>query len=340
MNKRWSGFISACILTQILILSSCSFGNSDMDNSDKSSFSGSYKKEETAEALKTLNADIIAYEEGSLEFEVNGTFYKASMNSSSFKNDIKISEHKTVSELIIKRAHQGKKISGDVTVNEEMNKVISCDVITPNGQAFSSTMIGETKPDRPDSDYDYSIKRVKGSIFFISNCNYSFTADLNELDNFYKADFPDSCEKVAFSGYMFNDGDFIIKDLSLYEGTDSDGAVNYTAPDNSDHFHFFGTIISLSDERAVVRLTDNKTTCDVPTYYNDGELKEGMQIMLTLNADASLFGSGRQYKSDFAVLHTSPDEYNYMNYDFNELAYAKYSKININDYVYTKAGDI
>ena len=47
----------------MLILSSCSFGNSDIDNSDKSSFSDSYKKEETAEALKTLNADIIAYEE-------------------------------------------------------------------------------------------------------------------------------------------------------------------------------------------------------------------------------------------------------------------------------------
>ena len=96
----------------------------------------------------------------------------------------------------------------------------------------------------------------------------------------------------------------------------------------------------MTEGRAKVLLNDGKTVCDVPTYYNDGELSEGLEVMVTLDAEPSLFGSKKEYKSEFAVFYTDPEVYNYRHFDFGTLAYAKHSDSDITKFIYTQTDDL
>ena len=133
---------------------------------------------------------------------------------------------------------------------------------------------------------------------------------------------------------MGSDGKVIISFLA--DAVAADDGISSQTNGNKDLYRFFGTVKSLSADRATVLLTDGKTTCDVPTYYNDGELKEGMDVMLVLDADASLFGSGESFKDDYAVFYTEPKEYLLKKYDdISKLVYAKLDANNANKYVVT-----
>ena len=69
----------------------------------------------------------------------------------------------------------------------------------------------------------------------------------------------------------------------------------------------------MSDGKATFILNDGKTVCTAPTYFNDGEVTEGAQVMVTLDEDTSLYGSGESKEYDFAVFYTSPDTYDFEN---------------------------
>ena len=127
------------------------------------------------------------------------------------------------------------------------------------------------------------------------------------------------------SGYLFNDGanDKVIPgyigEAIIHEGDE----VSSESRGNADLYRFFGTVQSVKDGRASVLLTDGKTTCDVPTYYNDGEVKEGAEVMIVLDAEPSLFGSGEEYKADYAVFYTDPKSILLKKHrDISTLAYA------------------
>ena len=52
---------------------------------------------------------------------------------------------------------------------------------------------------------------------------------------------------------------------------------------------FFGTVQTIGDNTAEIKLTDGKTVCTVPTYYCDGELSEGLEVMVILDCSTDLF---------------------------------------------------
>lgn len=47
----------------------------------------------------------------------------------------------------------------------------------------------------------------------------------------------------------------------------------------------------------------------MPTYYCDGELSEGLEVMVILDCSTDLFGSGKSESFDYAVICTDPAEY-------------------------------
>ena len=65
-----------------------------------------------------------------------------------------------------------------------------------------------------------------------------------------------------------------------------------------------------------------------------------MEVMVTLNAEADLFGRGKEYKDGFALFHTAPEEYNTSWSKFSELAYACFNETRTAEYRYTRICDI
>ncbi len=233
-----------------------------------------------------------------------------------------------------------EEIYADILFSADGKRIISCDVIKQNLTRYSyEEMSGLALPAAEDWDkLEVSISRVKGSVFEISNDRETLTVDLNELDNLFKGKYPDHTDRGLFDGYKFADGKFLLTELLYYyrDNTENGGTVpEYTRFLATEYYFFFGTVQSVSDDRAKVLLTDGKTLCDVPTYYNDCEVKAEQEVMLTLDADKTLFGSGEKYKADYAVFWTKSDVYNQSGKNFGELAYAKMSTTTAGQLDYT-----
>ena len=260
------------------------------------------------------------------------------MSPELFANDTYTRGKKTMSEKIISN-NFGLETKGYIRLDGKGN-IKYCDVFKANGDQFDSSM---TAPSGTPYEKTFmNMKRIKGSKYEFSNSYTTFTADLNELSNDLKADYGEEQQGVEVSGYRFKTGEVMIESISIFDHGETVGGETqyyFTMLDNYDKYSFFGTVQSLSEDRASVLLTDGKTLCDVPAYYTDGELKEGMEVMVTLNAGAELFGSGKEYKDDFAVFHTDPKEYNTSGCELSELAFARQDKVNIFDYIYTKADE-
>lgn len=333
------------LLIAAAVLSSCNNIQDQSSVSNSAYESSSAAKDKTSKAespdsgvINEFEAKITDYSDGILTY-VTDTEHKAVMDPRCFENDIYIKGLNLLSELIICNRYS-EEIYGKIKLSADGTKVVSCDVISLNGDDFNNTMLSDDKLTSIEED-EVNMRRIKGSVYELYNDNGSITADLNDLDNIYKADFPDSLERIVFSGYRFNSGNFIIQNISEFSGIDEEmGSYIYDPVTNLDKYSFFATVQSLSEERASVILNDGVTVYDIPTYYNDGMIKENMQVMITLNAAPSLFGSGEKYKDDFAVFYTDPDIYNYGGRDFNTLAYAKHSSDNISEFVYTTIDEI
>ena len=82
------------------------------------------------------------------------------------------------------------------------------------------------------------------------------------------------------------------------------------------------------------RRADGKTVCTAPTFYSDGELLEGMEIMIVLDADTSLWNSGAQQEFDYAVIYTDPEIYLQTSHSFDEIA-CSLPASSVGEFVYT-----
>ena len=140
-------------------------------------------------------------------------------------------------------------------------------------------------------------------------------------------------------GYLFKDNNFILNQLYVAE-YDENGEKNYEEQLNRDLPSFFGTVQTIGDNMAEIKLTDKKTVCTVPTYYCDGELNEGLEVMVILDSSTDLFGSGKSESFDYAVICTDPAEYDPSGHEFGTLAYAKADSNNLGRFIYTEIGDI
>lgn len=286
-----------------------------------------------------LEVQVISYENDTLSFVRDGETLSLKMSPELFANDSYTRGKKTMSEKIISN-HFGLGTKGFIRLDSEGN-IKYCDVYKANGDEFDSSMTAPAGT--PYEDTFMNMKRIRGSQYEFSNSYAAFIADLNELDNDIKGDYGEEQQGVEVSGYRFKTGEIILECINIFDHKETVGGETqyyFNMMDNYDKYSFFGTVKSLSDDRAEVLLTDGKTLCDVPTYYNDGKLKEGMQVMVTLNAEPDLFGSGKEYKDSFAVFHTDPEEYNTSGSKFSELAFARYDQANSFKYIYSKADEI
>lgn len=285
-----------------------------------------------------IEVKIINYDGDTLTFIQDGNTMSSKMTPERFANDTYSVGSEMMSEKIINN-HFGITPKGYLKLDKS-GQIKYCDVYKANGDQFDSSAAAPMNI--PYEDTFMNMKRIKGSEYEFSNDYLFFTADLNYLNNDLKSNYGEEQQGVEVIGYRFNTGEIIIESISIFDHKETIGGETqylFNMIDNYDKYNFFGTIRSLSDEYAEIILNDKKTICDVPIWYRDGELKEGMQVMITLNTGTELFGSGKEYRADFAVIYTDPEEYNYPNYEFEKLAYSKISKTNITEFVYTKIGE-
>ena len=329
-----AALLSSCANSADDDLSSVQTDESSSQCADEKSNSGI---SETAEN-QTFTAQRTDYSDGVVTYMTDSQ-HQVEIDPRCFENETYIQGEKLLSESIISKC-KTEKICADIRLNQNGDKIISCDVISCNGEYFDNLMLNKGKSNGTIEDDEASMRRISGSKFEIYKGNEKLTADINDMDNIYKADFPDQLDRIVFDGYRLNSGSFILLSISVYSGIDEMGSYIYDPLTNEDKYSFFGTISELSEEYAALLLNDSKTTCKVPYYYKDGELETGMQVMVTLNAPPELYNSGESFTDDFAVFHTDPNEYDPYDRDINDLAFAQYSKSNINEYVYTNKNDI
>lgn len=273
--------------------------------------------------LVKIEAEIISYEDGKLTFEYEGETRSCDMSETAFA-------FSTDGEPEIRMINNryGERIIGVLTFNSEQNRIVACDVIGRNAELFTQEDLVPKGQSYNVGDADMTVHRVEGSRALFQSKYGDFEADLNDMDNRYKIPMESDLEECAVTGYRFKEsGRIMLEMIEFRDDVEKENgeivSISYSPKDNLSLYRFFGTVQSVKDGRASVLLTDGKTTCDVPTYYNDGEVKEGAEVMIVLDAEPSLFGSGEEYRSDYAVFYTEPKIYLLKrHWDIQALAYA------------------
>lgn len=263
---------------------------------------------------KTITAEVTGYQDGKLMFCYEGRDYAIACEKEKFAEDSP-SYYPTLTERIIYNRF-GEKVKGKLKVSSDMSEIISCDVVKPNGQIYMGmNPIGRDKT--VDRDLLYSLKREEGSRCMIKNNKETLELDLNDLEQFWKLDYSETIEPVIFYCYRFSDGKTFLYRLIFNVTVESDGLASNITQKEIDGFGkrlcFFGTVKSISADgsKLTFLLNDKKTVCTVPTFFSDGaELSEDMKIMVTLNADSDLFGSGGEHSFDYAVISANQEYIN------------------------------
>lgn len=330
------------IAAALAILSGCAESNSvsevNVNSETTTHIAGSSTSEENDEPMRVK---IISYENEKLTYEYEGQQYTIELPVNVL-DDAPYGTGKTVGEKIIDNPF-GETTLADLTFNA-VGSITRCDVYTPNGlERCTNDSFFDTKGEAVRlEDTEVALKRTGGCEVELYNRFGSVKADLNQLDSYYKADLPETAERIAFTGVRFKGGQLILTMLSVYDhDEESPGGPcpQYAPLCNKEKYSFFGTVESLNEDRAAVLLTDEKTLCDLPRYFTDGELSEGMQVMVTLNAEPELYGSGKIFTDSFAVFHTDPTEYNTSGEEFSKLAYAAYDPVDHFKYKYTLSAE-
>ena len=281
----------------------------------------------TNSEFENITVETEKYENEQLTFTYEGKSYTLPLSRDNFKEDIVYYPgSKLHSEQIINNK-LGEKVTAVLTVDEGITKIKLCDVIGQNGKVFSN------------SGGICTMTRTGGSACEFTDPQRTLKADLNDLIVYQKINYPDEVDDDVYVGYLFKDNNFILNQLYVAE-YDENGEKNYEEQLNRDYPSFFGTVQSIGDSTVEIKLTDGKTVCTVPTYYCDGELSEGLEVMVILDRSTDLFDSGKSESFDYAVICTDPAEYNASGREFDKIAYAKADSNNLGRFIYTEIGDI
>lgn len=276
-----------------------------------------------------ITAEAVSYDWETLTYEYEGKTYKKKADREVF------ADQSPMSYNVINNKY-GIKAKCRITLAKN-GEIAEVNATTLNGGMWNG-MFGQEYPKNWDKEHpksrpdEVTAKRIKGSIYELSNAYGTATVDLNDMDYTSKAPYPDVIERVLFNAYRFNNGELILRSIETVDDECFTESGNISkGVDNKGMPLFAGIIQSLSDDRAVVLLTDGKTTCDVPTYFNNGKLEKGMNVFVTLDTDTSLYGSGKQYRSEYAVFTVHPETVSwnqphiegYENMEHSKIAYAK-----------------
>ncbi|MCR5817331.1 MAG: hypothetical protein K6F91_10645, partial [Ruminococcus sp.] len=278
-------------------------------------------KEESSkiDSVKEITIQAVAkcYENEQLTFEYEGISYKLPLPSECFaRKEMGISRFYPD---IINNCH-GETVKADIIITEDMSRIISCDIYTPNGKVFDMPV--EFNNDGSiNIEYDFTLHRGEGSKCCFTNKDMSIDADLNDLPMYLKLDYPDGTTPVLFDGFMFNDGTFMLFDLNT--NRKPDGGYEWSEDSNTYGLCFIGEVISVKNERAELLLRDKKTRIDIPIYFNDGEVRKGETVMAMIYDDGTLYNSGRIAKYDYALIFTQPEKYLPVGMKIEDAAYAQ-----------------
>ncbi|MBS6819014.1 MAG: hypothetical protein KH227_07530, partial [Ruminococcus bicirculans] len=266
IDKITKRIFCIAVIGGMICLTAC--GNSNNNSENNSSAVVVSNEESRADSLLdsrvNLQAEAVGYDNGQLTFVYDGKEYTLAMDSELFEHDEKYVNGKSLSQAIINN-DIGEVISAEIITDEGITKIYSCDVVSPNGEKYASGMYEDIKADVPAEEYDYKLCHKSGSVYELSNANRTITADFNDLEEWQKGKYPESADDVMFGGYLFTDGKFIIEDINLLVAVNDDGSKTYEPLTTSDLPSFFGTVQTIGDNVAEIKLTDKKTVCTVPT---------------------------------------------------------------------------
>ena len=327
-QKKFMTF-SCIVFSAVIFLTSCGENKPQSVLSAVDSVSNMPEStvSKTNSEFENITVETEKYENEQLTFTYEGKSYTLPLSRDNFKEDIVYYPgSKLHSEQIINNK-LGEKVTAVLTVDEGITKIKLCDVIGQNGKVFSN------------SGGICTMTRTGGSACEFTDPRRTLKADLNDLIVYQKINYPEEVDDVVYVGYLFKDNNFILNQLYVAE-YDENGEKNYEEQLNRDYPSFFGTVQTISDNVAEIKLTDGKTVCTVPTYYCEGELSEGLEVMVILDCSTDLFDSGKSESFDYAVICTDPAEYNASGREFDKLAYAKADSNNLGRFIYTEIGDI
>ena len=327
-QKKFMTF-SCIVFSAVIFLTSCGENKPQSVLSAVDSVSNMPEStvSKTNSEFENITVETEKYENEQLTFTYEGKSYTLPLSRDNFKEDIVYYPgSKLHSEQIINNK-LGEKVTAVLTVDEGITKIKLCDVIGQNGKVFSN------------SGGICTMTRTGGSACEFTDPQRTLKADLNDLIVYQKINYPEEVDDVVYVGYLFKDNNFILNQLYVAE-YDENGEKNYEEQLNRDYPSFFGTVQTISDNVAEIKLTDGKTVCTVPTYYCEGELSEGLEVMVILDCSTDLFDSGKSESFDYAVICTDPAEYNASGREFDKLAYAKADSNNLGRFIYTEIGDI
>lgn len=327
-QKKFMTF-SCIVFSAVIFLTSCEENKpqSDLSAVDRVSNMPESTVSKPSSEFENITVETEKYENEQLTFTYEGKSYTLPLSRDNFKDDIVYYPgSKLHSEQIINNK-LGEKVTAVLTVDDGITKIKLCDVIGQNGKVFSN------------SGGICTMTRTGGSACEFTDPQRTLKADLNDLIVYQEINYPDEVDDVVYVGYLFKDNNFILNQLYVAE-YDENGEKNYEEQLNRDLPSFFGTVQTIGDNTAEIKLTDGKTVCTVPTYYCDGELNEGLEVMVILDSSTDLFGSGKSESFDYAVICTDPAEYDPSGHEFGNLAYAKADSNNLGRFIYTEIGDI
>ena len=244
------------------------------------------------ESFVKIEADVILYSDKQLSFSYEGNEYTLYCSPSNLMHDITSNQYRsTLAEQILQNKY-GKDLKAKLTVSKDMTKIKRCDIITPNGKKYEGTAYVEFAQD-PQCTIE-----IKGK---------SYIADMNDLPQWEKQNFDKTSRISSVSGFIFNDGTFMLYDLLTKSRTE--GGQEFFFLDELDFqgfTAFFGTVSNMKNDKAEILLNDGKTKCNVPTYFTDGSLENGSNVMFLINCGSDLYGSGENKSFDYALIYTDP----------------------------------
>ena len=333
-QKKFMTF-SCIVFSAVIFLTSCGENKPQSDLSAVDSVSNMPEStvSKPSSEFENITVETEKYENEQLTFTYEGKSYTLPLSRDNFKDDIVYYPgSKLHSEQIINNK-LGEKVTAVLTVDDGITKIKLCDVIGQNGKVFSN------------SGGICTMTRTGGSACEFTDPQRTLKADLNDLIVYQEINYPDEVDDVVYVGYLFKDNNFILNQLYVAEydenGSSHSWFIGYSNVDTtSDYPNFFGTVQTIGDNTAEIKLTDKKTVCTVPTYYCDGELSEGLEVMVILDCSTDLFDSGKSESFDYAVICTDPAEYDPSGHEFGNLAYAKADSNNLGRFIYTEIGDI
>ncbi len=215
--------------------------------------------------FENITVETEKYENEQLTFTYEGKSYTLPLSRDNFKDDIVYYPgSKLHSEQIINNK-LGEKVTAVLTVDDGITKIKLCDVIDQNGKVFSNSG-GICTMTRTGRYLPVNLQDPQRTL----------KADLNDLIVYQEINYPDEVDDVVYVGYLFKDNNFILMNCMLPNMTKMEKK-NYEEQLNRDFPSFFGTVQTIGDNTAEIKLTTKRQYAQCLHIIATGSLVRGLK---------------------------------------------------------------